>query len=96
MQPPKFKKESRSRGCKAQAFSGSGVKFLTAICEVHSGVFSSGNTAQGAALSEIMAVSHFFDPNVIFYPIKRSHGQCGCAKYTGAFKQLAMVMVGEF
>ena len=40
MQPPKFKKESRSRGCKAQAFSGSGVKFLTAIREVCCGVNS--------------------------------------------------------
>ena len=39
-----------------------------------------------------MAVSHFFDPNVIFYPIKRSHGQCGWAKYTGACKRFAMVL----
>ena len=54
--------------------------------------FSSGNTAQGTALSETMAVSHFLDPNVIFYPIKRSHGQCGWEKYTGAFKQFAMVL----
>ena len=38
VQPPKFKKEARSRGCKAQAFSGSGVKFLSAICKVRCGV----------------------------------------------------------
>ena len=57
--------------------------------------FSSENTVQVAALSETMAVRHFFDPNVIFYPIKRSHGQCGWAKYTGAFKQLAMVLWSE-
>ena len=38
VQPPKFKKESRSGGCKAQAFPGSRVKFLSAICEVRCGV----------------------------------------------------------
>ena len=43
-----------------------------------------------------MAVSHFFDPNVIFYPIKRFYnGQCGWVKYTGAFKQLVMVLWSE-
>ena len=95
---PKFEKEPRSWGCEAQAFSRSHVKFLTAIREVRWGVSCLDflwKILPRRSLERANGRWPFFWSGCNFYTTKRSHGLCGWAKYTGAFKPFAMILWSE-
>lgn len=92
---PKFEKEPRSWGCEAQAFSRSHVKFLAAIREVCWGVSCLDFLREilpRRSLERTNGRWPFFWSGCNFYTTKRSHGLCGWAKYTGAFKRFAMIL----